>query len=501
MAQIMSTITYLTGLVYLAWAVTYYTPEHAAIAWVYIIAEALCLWLFLMATASVWRLRFKPAEGVELDRPYDVDVLLPTCNEPINVIETTMKALSEVLWKGKLNVYVLDDGGSEEVEALATAHGFTYRSRPREGLGLENAKGGNLNFGLALGANELVLVLDADQVPQPDILERLAGYMRIPGVAFVQAKQAYVTHEGDPFYNSSSIFYDCLELGLDNSDTVISAGTAVLYRREALAEIDGFATWNLVEDLTTSYELHSRGWKSIYFSHPLSKGLSPTTIWRVYRQRGQWCVDTMRLFLWDTPFLKRGLSLRGKINYSGVAKSYIFSGVLLPFFFLIPPWTYLTGEAIFAERMLGYILIRGLYFLCMVGAIHVMFYGHNPAKQFRFFAGLFPVFIVGIVRALFCPKGAKKPIYRANNAAAKGGGDRQWPEFVAVIPQMLVIALNAVLPFYAIFAGTCKPRLIAGNAVLSAFCIWTLSYIVTAALRKKKWPEGGAPEDVYGPIK
>lgn len=496
-AQVLAVLTVLVGMAYLAWASWSYNPDHAVLAWILIVSEALCLWLFIMAASGVWRLRFKPPEGLQPDRDYSVDILLSTCNEPFHVIATTMRAVARIEWKGPLKVHVLDDGPSDEVRDLAASLGFTYLSRPRSGVPRDDAKGGNLNFGFRQGTGELVLVLDADQVPHPDIVTRMAGYMKFPRVAFVQSKQDYITYEDDPFYNRSLVFYEAVELGMDNSDCAVSAGTGVLYRRAALEEIGGFVTWNIVEDLTTSYELHSRGWRSFYFPYALSRGLAPTSIWGVYQQRGQWALDTMRLFFWDNPFLKKGLTFPRRLHYATVAESYIFSAFMLPFFFLLPLWTYLTGEAVFAPAISRFVLVRCLYLAVMAAAIHFMCLGEAPAKQFRHLGGLFPVYIKGILRALFSPKGSRKPAYRVNNSRTARPRLDARPAWLAVLPQMTIMGLNLVLPFYALLAGTCDPRLVAGSAFLSAFAVWTLADIVVNALRRKRWPEGDSPDHVY----
>ena len=99
--------------------------------------------------------------------------------------------------------------------------------------------------------------------------------MRFPRVAFVQSRQSYLVPEGDPFFNEDRVFYGAVQLAMDSHDTVIACGSAVLYRRAALDDIGGFAIWNLVEDLTTSYHLHARGWKSFYYPFALSEGLAP----------------------------------------------------------------------------------------------------------------------------------------------------------------------------------------------------------------------------------
>jgi cellulose synthase (UDP-forming) len=103
-----------------------------------------------------------------------VDIFVPCCGEPLEVIQTTLRAVGRIIYQ-PLTVYVLDDGGSQTVAALARAMGFHYLSRPQEGLPPTDSKSGNLNFGLSRSSGELILVMDADQVPAPEILERMAG--------------------------------------------------------------------------------------------------------------------------------------------------------------------------------------------------------------------------------------------------------------------------------------------------------------------------------------
>ena len=185
-----------------------------------------------------------------------------------------------------------------------------------------DSKSGNLNFGMGHSRGDLILVLDADQVPAPEILNRLAGFFSQPQVGYVQSKQAFFLPEGDPFYNRDKVFYETIQLSNHQANAVISCGSGVVYRRQALEEIGGFASWNLLEDFTSSYELASRGWRGIYHPHALSRGLAPATLAGVYRQRFQWCLDTMRLFFWDNPLFKSGLSWQQKAHFLIVMMSY-----------------------------------------------------------------------------------------------------------------------------------------------------------------------------------
>ena len=477
--------TVVTGVCYLVWLYFVKNPYHPWMAGAFIAAETLCLLLFITATFTVWRLRFKPPEGLPLSAVHTVDVFVTVCGEPIEIVERTLSAVAAIEWDGEAHVYVLDDGLSEAVEAETHRRGFAYRSRRRSGDAVQGAKAANLNFGLSQSTGELILVLDADQVAEPNILRALAGYMRFAHVGFIQSRQFYRVSAGDPFFNQDRVFYEAVQLGYDHRDNAISCGSGVLYRRKALEQAGGFAAWNLVEDLTTSYELHSRGWRSFYYPHPLSIGLAPDNIWGVYRQRSQWALDTMRLFFWDNPLFKKGLPWEGRMNYLVIPLAYLGAGFVFPFLFIIPLWTYLTGGSVLATQELHFGLFRGMYFVMMAIALRVLFRKRQAGRQFQMLVGLFPIYLVATFRALVYPPG-RKPKYTPNHAV---GVNRSRPAFLAILPQLTLMALSALLPFYALITATAEPRLILSNAFISAVALWSLVPVVFAAVSRKVWSD------------
>lgn len=486
----------LAGGVYLLWLLFAVNVEHPFMAAGFVLAEAGALVVFVLAAVNFWEIRYKHGAPLEPDRRYSVDVFVTAYKKPVDVAASTLRACADIRWDGPLTVYVLDDGARFQLSRMCDELGFEYRSRSLDKVPRKDAKGGNLNYGLEQSDGDLILVLDSDQVPEPRIVEALAGYMRFPDVAFVQSRQSFLVPDDDPFESSDRAFYEAAQLGFDADDTVISCGSGVLYRREALEEIGGFATWNVVEDLTTSYELHSRGWKSFYLPHRLSRGLAPEDVWGVYQQRGQWALDTMRLFIWDNPLFKKDASWSVRRDYFIVGSTYLLAGFAIPFFFLVPVWTYLTGDTILVRPPWEFVLIRSVYFFAMVLAIYYVFRRKSTAKQFKLIlAGLFPVYAWQTLRALFYPPG-RKPEYRSN------GAERMWslrgPALLAVAPQLLLLLANATLPFWALYRGTAGPWIVLANAAVSAFAIWSLWPVVSAAVRKKRWEENASPERFYG---
>lgn len=497
-ARVLAVLTIVSGAVYLWWLTGNLSEAGGGGMSVgFVAAEVIALLVFVIATVDFWGLRYKRPEGLDVEEKYDVDVFIPTAGEELRIVAPVLRAASNIRWEhGDLTVWVLDDGGSTGIRRLAEQLGHQYRSRAESDVGLGADKAGNLNFGLEAADGDLVLVLDADQVPKPDILERMAGYMRFEDLAFIQSRQVYRVPEGDPLNNQDELFYEAAQLGLDNENAVISCGSGVLYRRSALDDIGGFATWNLVEDLTTSYELHSRGWKSFYYPYALSVGLAPNSIAGVYRQRGKWALDTMRLFFWDNPLLKRGAPWRVRLTYLMVPLTYLLAGFLLPFFFVVPLWSYVTGINVLSGPEWQFVAIRGAYFLAMVGAIRYMFRRRSPGKQFQFLVGLFPVYLSGTVRALFYPPN-RRPEYELTNVGREERRERHPVRYVW--PQVLLFVAHLVLPFVALLLDWASARLVIMNAFVSVFALWALWPVIGNSVQVYRDTKTGevAPSDEF----
>ena len=345
---------------------------------------------------------------------------------------------------------------------------------------------------MSASRGELILVLDADQVPAPEILNRLVGFFGQSQVGYVQSKQAFFLPQGDPFYNRDKVFYETIQLSNDQANAVISCGSGVMYRRQALQEIGGFASWNLLEDFTTSYELASHGWRGVYYPHALSRGLAPATLAGVYRQRFQWCLDTMRLFFWDNPLFKSGLSWPQKAHFLIVMMSYLTSGLVFPVFYTAPLLVYWRGESCVLGDELTYGVLRGLYVLATILMFRYLFFGKEPLRQFKMLCSLFPVHALAILAALFYPPG-RKPVYRLNNLQPFASQGSWWH----LAPHLGFIFLHVSLPVLALWLGWAEPRLIFFNSIFSALIIWIMGDLVLAVMIRPTWRPAMDPRQVY----
>ena len=102
--------------------------------------------LFLGYFQTIWPLRRAPVALPENTEEWPhVDVLIPTYNEPLDVVRYTALGALNMDWPAdKLHVYILDDGRRKEFEQFAFEAGIGYMTRPDN----KHAKAGNINTAL-----------------------------------------------------------------------------------------------------------------------------------------------------------------------------------------------------------------------------------------------------------------------------------------------------------------------------------------------------------------
>ena len=120
-----------------------------------------------------------------------VDVFLPVCGEPVDVLRNTWKyvvAMSEQ-YPGTVTPYLLDDSHGPELKQMAREFGFAYATRPNRGW---FKKSGNLWFGFQVSYGDYILLLDADFAPRHDLLDETLPYMdAYPDTGIVQTPQYF----------------------------------------------------------------------------------------------------------------------------------------------------------------------------------------------------------------------------------------------------------------------------------------------------------------------
>jgi cellulose synthase (UDP-forming) len=201
-----------------------------------VVAETYSVIDSMLFQVTMWRLLRRP------DPPpppvgATADVFITTFNEPVEMVMATADAAKRITYPH--DTWILDDGDRPELAEAAARHGVGYITRSRSWADKPNhAKAGNLNNALFETRGEYILVLDADQVPEPPILDRTLGYFRDPEMALVQTPQYFHNVPfSDPLGSQAPLFYGPIQQGKDGWNAAYFCGTNAVLRREALMQL------------------------------------------------------------------------------------------------------------------------------------------------------------------------------------------------------------------------------------------------------------------------
>ncbi|MCT9933785.1 cellulose synthase catalytic subunit [Planotetraspora sp. A-T 1434] len=229
-----------------------------------------------------------------------VDVFLPVCGEPIEVLHNTWTHVRAMAghYPGVVAVYVLDDSASAELAAMAADFGFTYGTRPNRGW---YKKAGNLHYGFSRSNGEYILILDADFAPRHDLLDEMLPYMhRDPRIGIVQSPQYFRVLDSQNWVERGAgavqeLFYRSVQVSRQRNDGAICVGSCAVYRRAALAQNGGTTLIEHSEDVHTGFDLRRLGWDVKYIPIALSTGVCPDSIGAFQNQQYRWCTGSMSL--------------------------------------------------------------------------------------------------------------------------------------------------------------------------------------------------------------
>ena len=235
--RILAVLSVLLGVNYVAWRwMASINWEAWWIAVPLVIAETYSVIDTVLFCMTMWRARERPAP--RSDPQGTVDVLITTYDEPLEMVMATARAARAIAYPH--TTWILDDGAREELRAAAESAGVGYVTRSEDWVGKpRHAKAGNLNNALFATEGEFLLILDADQVPDPLILHRTLGYFADdPEVALVQTPQWFSNvDEADPLGSQAPLFYGPIQQGKDGWNAAFFCGSNAILRREALMQL------------------------------------------------------------------------------------------------------------------------------------------------------------------------------------------------------------------------------------------------------------------------
>ncbi|MYB99369.1 MAG: glycosyltransferase, partial [Gemmatimonadetes bacterium] len=285
-----------------------------------------------------------------------VTVQLPVYNEK-HVIERLIDTTCRLSHpRHLLQIQVLDDS-TDDTTALARRRAREWRE---EGVDItvlhrtdrHGYKAGALAAGLKSATGDQILILDADFVPPPGLLEDLLPSMDDPRVGMVQARWDHLNEDESWLTRAQALLLDghflVEQRGRYRGGRLFKFnGTAGLWRRKALEEAGGWHHDTLIEDLDISYRSQMAGWRFVLRDEvgvPAELPRTPAALLVQQRRWAQGGVQAARKLL---PRVL-GSSLRPVVKLEGVV--HLCGQFAYPLTFAL---ALLVVPAAFARRELG----------------------------------------------------------------------------------------------------------------------------------------------------
>nr|HEV8010642.1 glycosyltransferase [Bradyrhizobium sp.] len=225
-----------------------------------------------------------------------VSIHVPAYFEPPDMLKQTLDAVSRLDYPNFECVVVINNTPDPEfwqpVQDHCRALGERFKFINAEKV--EGFKAGALRIAMERTAvdAEIIGIIDADYVVQPDWLRDLVPVFADPRVGLVQAPQDH--RDGDRslmHYMMNGEYAGFFDIGMvqrNEANAIIVHGTMCLIRRAAMDMAGGWAGDTICEDTDLGLGIIEHGWVTHYTNHRYGHGLLPDTYEAFKKQRHRW---------------------------------------------------------------------------------------------------------------------------------------------------------------------------------------------------------------------
>ena len=192
---------------------------------------------------------------------------------------------------------MLDDS-TDETRAVTHACVQKLRARGFEVELLQRTnrigyKAGALEAGLDTARGEFVCILDADFVPQPELLQKTVHFFTDPKVGMIQTRWGHLNRSYSLLTRVQAMFLDghllLEQVARSRSGRFFNFnGTAGLWRKSCIEESGGWQHDTLTEDLDLSYRAQLEGWKFVFLTDVVTPAELPVDMNGFKSQQHRW---------------------------------------------------------------------------------------------------------------------------------------------------------------------------------------------------------------------
>jgi cellulose synthase/poly-beta-1,6-N-acetylglucosamine synthase-like glycosyltransferase len=225
-----------------------------------------------------------------------VSVHLPAYNEPPEMLKQTLDAVARLDYPNFECIVVINNTPDPAlwlpIEDYCRALGERFKFVNADSV--QGFKAGALRLALAHTAAdaEVIAVVDADYVVQPNWLKDLVPLFRDPEVGLVQAPQDHRDGERSLMHHAMNGeyagFFDIGMVQRNEYNAIIVHGTMCLIRRSALEAAGGWSSDTICEDTDLGLTLLELGWRALYTNKRYGHGLLPDSFEAYKKQRHRW---------------------------------------------------------------------------------------------------------------------------------------------------------------------------------------------------------------------
>ena len=225
-----------------------------------------------------------------------VSIHVPAYFEPPEMLKATLDALSRLDYPNFECVVIINNTPDPEfwqpIQDHCRALGERFKFINAEKV--KGFKAGALRIAMDRTAAdaEIIGIIDADYVVQPDWLKDLVPAFADPRVGLVQAPQDH--RDGDRslmHYMMNGEYAGFFDIGMvqrNEENAIIVHGTMCLIRRAAMDMAGGWAGDTICEDTDLGLAIIEHGWLTHYTNHRYGHGLLPDTYEAYKKQRHRW---------------------------------------------------------------------------------------------------------------------------------------------------------------------------------------------------------------------
>jgi cellulose synthase/poly-beta-1,6-N-acetylglucosamine synthase-like glycosyltransferase/exo-beta-1,3-glucanase (GH17 family) len=283
-------------------------------------------------------------EGV----PYPkISIHVPAYFEPPEMLKQTLDALARLDYPNYECVIIInntpDPAFWQPIQDHCRALGERFKFINAEKV--KGFKAGALRIAMDRTAAdaEIIGIIDADYVVEPDWLKDLVPAFADPRVGLVQAPQDHRDEDLSLMHyimnGEYAGFFDIGMVQRNEENAIIVHGTMCLIRRAAMDMAGGWSSDTICEDTDLGLAIQELGWLTHYTNHRYGQGLLPDTYEAFKKQRHRWAYGGFQIVKkhWRrflpggasrlTPEQKREFSL-GWLNWLGAESLGVLVAIL-----------------------------------------------------------------------------------------------------------------------------------------------------------------------------